>query len=274
MAEKLTVAALQQMKREGKKIAIAITYDYQMAQIMDRAGVEILTVGDSVGRNMWGMESHHEVTVDQMVLVCRAVARGVKRAVVNCDMPFGPVQEGADAAVKAAVRLVKEGHAEMVKLDNATGNLEAVRRIAGAGIPVWAQFGFSPQSTLGSSAFENPTAEMAREMREKILADARKLEEAGASMLDLTHVRDHSIYAEMAKSCHIPVLGGSTTAGPEADGRISGFTYRASALEGREPPGLGGEVARLIFQLTQGFVDDVHAARSFQRERGQVPTSQ
>lgn len=156
MAEKLTVTALQQMKREGKKIAIAIIYDYQMAQIMDRAGVEILTVGDSVGRNMWGMESHHEVTVDQMVLVCRAVARGVKRAVVNCDMPFGPVQEGADAAVKAAVRLVKEGHAEMVKLDNATGNLEAVRRIAGAGIPVWAQFGFSPQSTLGARHLRIP----------------------------------------------------------------------------------------------------------------------
>ena len=91
MAEKLTVAALQQMKRDGKKISAAITYDFQMAQIMDRAGFDLLTVGDSAGRNIWGQATHHEVTVDQMVLICLAVTRGVKRAVVNCDMPFGPV---------------------------------------------------------------------------------------------------------------------------------------------------------------------------------------
>ena len=130
MAEKLTVAALQQMKRDGKKISAAITYDFQMAQIMDRAGFDLLTVGDSAGRNIWGQATHHEVTVDQMVLICLAVSRGAKRAVVNCDMPFGPVQDGPDEAVKAAIRLVKEGHAEMVKVDNAIGNLEAVSRIA------------------------------------------------------------------------------------------------------------------------------------------------
>lgn len=263
MAEKFTVADLQEMKRQGKKISIAITYDFQMAQILDRAGMDLLTVGDSVGRSMWGQPTHHDVTVDQMILVCSAVARGAKRAVVSVDMPFGPVQEGVEAAVKAAVRLVKEGHAEMVKLDNAISNLEAVRRIAAAGIPVWPQFGFSPQSTLGSAAFANPTEEMANRMREKLLEDARVLEEAGASMLDLTHVKDHSIYAEIAKKARIPVVGGSTTAGPEADGRISGFTYRASAIEGRDPPGRGGDVARLIFRLAKQYVEDVHAGRSF-----------
>jgi 3-methyl-2-oxobutanoate hydroxymethyltransferase len=263
MAEKLTVADLQQMKRGGKKISVAITYDHQMAQILDRAGMDLLTVGDSVGRSMWGQPTHHDVTIDQMILVCSAVARGVKRALVSCDMPFGPVQEGADAAVKAAIRLVKEGHAEMVKLDNAASNLEAVRRIAGAGIPVWAQYGFSPQSTLGSSAFADSTEEMAKRMRDKILGDTRALEEAGASMLDLTHVKDHSIYAEACRTASIPVLGGSTTAGPEADGRISGFTYRASAIDGINPPGRGGDVARLIFQLARQYVEDVRAGRSF-----------
>jgi len=263
MAEKLTVAALQQMKRDRKKISAAITYDYQMAQIMDRAGVDLLTVGDSAGRNIWGQATHHDITVDQMVLICLAVTRGVKRAVVNCDMPFGPVQEGPDEAVRAAIRLVKEGHAEMVKLDNAIGNLEAVRRIAQGGIPVWTQFGFSPQSTLGSGAFDSSTEEMAKQMREKILNDAKALEEAGASMLDLTHVRDHSIYEEVARTASIPVLGGSSTAGPEADGRISGFTYRASAIDVDDGRGRGGEVARLIFKLAQKYVDDVRAARPF-----------
>lgn len=263
MAEKLTVADLQQMKREGKKITAAITYDYQMAQILDRAGMDLLTVGDSVGRNMWGQPTHHDITLDQMILVCSAVVRGVKRAVVSCDMPFGPVQEGVEEAVRAAVRLVKEGHAEMVKLDNATSNLEAVRRIAGAGIPVWTQFGFSPQSTLGSAAFADSTEEMAKRMRDQILSDAKALEEAGASMLDLTHVKDHSIYAEASKMAGIPVLGGSSTAGPEADGRISGFTYRAEAIDRADSPGRGGDVARLILQLAKQYIEDVRAARPF-----------
>ena len=261
MAEKLTVADLQQMKRDGKKISAAITYDYQMAQIMDHAGMDLLTVGDSVGRNMWGQATHHDVTVDQMIIACFAVTRGVKRAVVNCDMPFGPVQEGPEAAVKAAIRLVKEGHAEMVKLDNAVGNLEAVRRIAQGGIPVWTQFGFSPQSTLGAGSLDTSTEDMAKRLREQILKDARALEEAGASMLDLTHVRDHSIYEEVAKTAKIPVLGGSSTAGPEADGRISGFTYRATILHGGTVPGRGGEVAKLIHELAKKYVADVRAAR-------------
>ncbi len=263
MAEKLTIADLQQMKREKKKISAAITYDYQMAQIMDLAGVDLLTVGDSVGRNMWGQATHHDVTVEQMIIVCLAVTHGVKRAVVNCDMPFGPVQEGPEAAVRAAIRLVKEGHAEMVKLDNAANNLEAVRRIADGGIPVWTQFGFSPQSTLSAGSLDTSTEDMAKRMREKILGDAKALEDAGATMLDLTHVRDHSIYAEVAEKCRIPVLGGSSTAGPEADGRISGFTYRASYLQGGRIQGRGGEVAKLVLELAKKYVDDVRGARPF-----------
>jgi len=263
MAEKLTIAALQQMKRDGRKISAAITYDFQMAQIMDRAGIDLLTVGDSAGRNIWGQATHHEVTIDQMVLICLAVSRGAKRAVVSCDMPFGPVQDGPDEAVKAAIRLVKEGHAEMIKVDNAIGNLETVSRIARGGIPVWTQFGFSPQSTLGAGSLDTSTEEMAKRMRDQILNDAKALEEAGASMLDLTHVRDHSIYEEVARTARIPVLGGSSTAGPEADGRISGFTYRTAALDGDTGRGRGYEVARLIFQMAQQYVDDVQSARPF-----------
>ncbi|MBM2811871.1 MAG: 3-methyl-2-oxobutanoate hydroxymethyltransferase [Chloroflexi bacterium] len=257
---KLTVADLQQMKRDGKKIVATIVYDYQMAQIMDRAGVDLLTVGDSVGPNMWGQPTHFEVTVDQMILACSAVTRGAQRAVVNCDMPFGPLQESAEAAVRAAIRLVKEAHAEVIKVDNAPANLEAVKRIAGAGIPVWTQFGFSPQSSLANAAFDTATEETAKRYREKILRDALDLEEAGASMLDLTHVPDHSIYAEVVRTVKIPVLGGSSAAGPEADGRISGFTYRAAQID-RPGPGHGGDVAALIYKLAQQYVEDVRAAK-------------
>src|SRR5919202_3632393 len=117
MAEKVTVPTLQQMKRDGRRIAAAVAYDYQMAQILDRAGVDLISIGDSVGAAVWGQPTHFEVTVDQMVLVCLAVTRGAKRALVSCDVPFGPVQMGTAEAVRAAVRLMMESHAEKVKVD-------------------------------------------------------------------------------------------------------------------------------------------------------------
>src|SRR5713101_8256477 len=140
MEGKVTIPVLQQMKEDGRKIVGVVLYDYQMAQIADRAGVDIVSVGDSVGVNVWGHRSPLEVTVDQMVLVCQAVRRGVTHALVSCDVPFGPLQEGTDAAHRAAIRLVKEGGADMVKLAGASAFPEAVRALARAAVPVWAQF--------------------------------------------------------------------------------------------------------------------------------------
>src|SRR5438552_3986338 len=141
MDGKVTIPALQQMKHDGRKIVGVVVYDYQMAQIVDRAGVDIASVGDSVGVNLWGHKSEIEVTLDEMVLVCQAVRRGVSRALVSCDVPFAPLQEGTDAAVSAAVRLVKEGGADLVKVDTGASSIEAIRALTGAGIPVWAQLG-------------------------------------------------------------------------------------------------------------------------------------
>src|SRR5215212_7278257 len=107
------------MKRAGEKIVGVVVYDYQLAQIVDRAGVDIVSVGDSVGVNLWGHRDELQVTLDQMILVCQAVRRGVARALVSCDVPYGPVQEGVDAVVRAATRLVSEGGADLVKLDAA-----------------------------------------------------------------------------------------------------------------------------------------------------------
>jgi len=130
MESKVTVPMLQQMKRDGRKIVGVVAYDYQIAQIVDRAGVDIVSVGDSVGSNMWGQSNLLEVTMDQMVLACQAVRRGVKRALVSCDISFGPVQESTEEAVRAAVRLVKEGGADMVKLDAAADGTECSTRLA------------------------------------------------------------------------------------------------------------------------------------------------
>src|SRR5437879_1850005 len=140
MESKVTIPVLAQMKREARKCVGVVAWDYQIAQIADRAGVDIVSVGDSVGVNLWGHSNPLEVTMEEMIVVCKAVRRGVKRALVSCDFPFGPLQEGTDSAVCAAIRLVKEAGADIIKLDGAADFPEAVTALTRAGIPVWAQF--------------------------------------------------------------------------------------------------------------------------------------
>ena len=131
--DRITVAALQQMKRERRKIVGVVVYDVQMARIADRAGVDIVSVGDSVGVNMWGHQSERDVTLDEMLLACKAVRRGVSRAVVSCDLPAA-----VDDAVAAARVLATEGGAVMVKVET---DADTVQAIVGAGVAVWAQIG-------------------------------------------------------------------------------------------------------------------------------------
>src|ERR1700748_1633307 len=117
MAAKVTIPALLQMKRERQKIVGVVAWDYQIARLADRAGVDIISVGDTVGVNLWGHRTPLEVTLEEMIPVCSAVRRGTQRALVSCDFPFGPMQKGVDSAVRAAIRLVKETGADIIKLD-------------------------------------------------------------------------------------------------------------------------------------------------------------
>ena len=146
MPDKVTIAQLQQMKRDGKKIAGVVAWDTPMARIADRAGVDLVSVGDSVGVNLWGHDDPLQVTMDEMLVVCKAVRRGVTRALVSCDLPYGPAQDSPDAALRAAQRLVKDGGADMIKVDAAADFPDAVRALVKAGIPVFAQFGLTPQT--------------------------------------------------------------------------------------------------------------------------------
>ncbi len=223
----MTVPELQQMKRDGRRIAAVVVYDYQMAQVVDRAGVDLVSVGDSVGRVLWGQDSDLDVTLDQMILACRAVRRGVTRALVSCDCPFGPMQAGPAAAVEAATRLVREGGADMVKLDAASDHPDAVRAVVAAGIPVWAQFGLTPHTAAreGSAA--------AAASVDRLVSEARLLEAAGAAMLDFTHSGPSAGPAVVA-AVGIPVLGG-LGGGPWLDGRVRAIGnatgWLASALD-------------------------------------------
>src|ERR1700741_1693948 len=114
--EKVTIDLLQEMKRAGRKIVGVVVYDYPTAQIADRAGVDLISVGDSVGANLWGQSSESEVTLEELLVACKAVRRGTQRALVSCDLAQGPVSAGIASAVAAAQRLSKEGGADMVKV--------------------------------------------------------------------------------------------------------------------------------------------------------------
>src|SRR5258706_12068192 len=184
----VTLPALQQMKRDGRKIVGVVAWDYQIAQIADRAGVEIVSVGDSVGTNLWGRPDPLDVTMDEMAIVCKAVRRGVARALVSCDFPYGPLQAGADEAVAAAKRLVDECGADLVKVDAAADFPEAVRAIVRAGIPVFAHMGITPQTAskhgVDYATMLKGRTEVPAPMTQELVAEARLLEEGGVALID------------------------------------------------------------------------------------------
>jgi 3-methyl-2-oxobutanoate hydroxymethyltransferase len=261
----VTIPALQQMKREGQKSVGVVAWDYQIARIADRAGVDFVSVGDSVGVNLWGHATPLEVTVDEMLVVCKAVRRGVKRALVSCDLPYGPAQESPNSALRAATRLVKEGGADMIKVDAAADFPDAVRALVRAGIPVFAQFGLTPQTAikLGMpySAQNSPDAQATPEMAAKLVEDAKLLQDAGASLLDFTNSGPVA-GAAIVKAVSIPVIGGFG-GGPWLDGRVrlahTAIGYAEKWIDSKTET--YANVAKISLDAFTALIDDVRAAR-------------
>lgn len=257
----MTVAELQAMKRDRKKIVAVVVYDYQMAQIVDRAGVDIISVGDSVGANMWGQRSELEVTLEQMLVVCKGVRRGVDRALVSCDMPYGPLQEGPVAAVRAAEYLINEGGPDMLKLDAAAEFPEATHAISAAGCPVWAQFGITPHTAMRYSGTSKTVLELTEELKDQFVREATLLEEGGASLLDFTN-SGPAAGPLVTAAVSIPVLGG-LGGGPWLDGRVravgNAIGYTAAALD--DDVERYANVARLTLDAITTYAADVRAGR-------------
>jgi len=240
MEDKLTISALRQMKRDGRKIVGVVAWDTEIARIADRAGVDLISVGDSVGMNLWGHATDVEVTVDEMLICCKAVHRGVTRALVSCDIPDGPTQKGADAAVSAAVRFSKEGGADMVKV---LGDPGVVKAIVRAGVPVFAEF----------HGEERPVDELVEE--------ARRLEDAGASVLDFRHSGPLAGPA-VVRAVSIPVIGG-LGGGPWLDGRVrlahTAIGYAAKWIDSKTET--YGNAAQLSLTAFRALIDDVRSGR-------------
>jgi len=265
MTGKVTIPQLHRMKQKGEKIVGVVAWDYQMARIVDRADVEIISVGDTVGFNLWGQANPLEVTMDQMVTVAQAVRRGTERALVSCDFPYGPLQESADAALRAGLRLVKESGVDMIKLDGAADFPEAVTAMTRAGIPVWAQFGITPQTALQYgieySAMSDASAEVSPDMQDRLISEAKMLEEAGAVLLDFTN-SGPLVGPAVTAAVSIPVIGGFG-GGPWLDGRVrmahAAIGYGVKFLD--EDIETYANVAKITLDAISAFRDDVRAAR-------------
>lgn len=239
--ERVTVAALQRMKRDGTKIVGIVAYDYPTAQIADRAGVDLISVGDSVGANLWGQPTETEVTVEEILLACKAVSRGAQRALVSCDIPHGPVQAGTKAAVSAAIRLAKEGGAGMAKV---LGVPDTVRAIVAAGVPVYAEF---------HGGKDIPVADLVEQ--------AKRLEAAGAALLDFRHSGPEA-GAAVVRAVSIPVIGG-LGGGPWLDGRVrlahTAIGYGAKWIDSKAES--YANTARLSLDAFSALIADVRAGR-------------
>jgi 3-methyl-2-oxobutanoate hydroxymethyltransferase len=253
------------MKRDSKKSVGVVAWDYQIARIAERAGVDFVSVGDSVGVNLWGHSNPLEVTLEEILVCCKAVRRGVTRALVSCDVPFGPVQEGIDAALRAAIRLVKEGGADMVKVDAAADFPEAVKALTRAGIPVFAQFGLTPQTALKYgipySTQNSSGAQATAEAAAKLVEEAKMLEDAGAVALDFTNSGPVA-GAAVVKAVKIPVIGGFG-GGPWLDGRVrlahTAIGYGEKWLESKTET--YANVAKASLDAFSALIADVRAGR-------------
>ncbi len=212
---KTTILDMYKKKAEGKKITMLTAYDYPTAQIVDQAGIDMVLVGDSLGMVVQGLESTLPVTMDEMIYHTKMVARGTVSAMVVGDMPFLSYQAGRDDAVRNAGRFLKEAGAEAVKLEGGTQMAEAIRAIVAAGIPVMAHIGLTPQymHTLGGFKVQGKN----EAAREKILADARAVQEAGAFSVVL-EAMSASLAKEIQELLQIPTIG--IGAGPDCDGQV------------------------------------------------------
>ncbi len=213
--KRITVHVLQAMKSRGEKITMLTGYDYSMARILDAGGVEVILVGDSASNVMAGHETTLPITLDQMIYHAASVVRGVKKALVVVDLPFGYYQGSSRVALESAIRIMKESGAHAVKMEGGEEIAESVKRILSAGIPVMGHLGLTPQSIYKFGTYQVRAKE---EMEaEKLKHDAKLLEEIGCFAIVLEKI-PATLTKAVSESLHIPTIG--IGAGMHADGQV------------------------------------------------------
>lgn len=256
--KKMTPQELKEKKKRGEKIVRVVCYDYPMALLADRAGVDGILVGDSVGMVQLGMNGTTPVTMEEMIHHCKAVMRAVKYALVIGDLAFGYYETSSADAIRSACRLIKEGGVDAVKLEGGKGFAPTVKAIVDAGIPVVGHIGLTPQTAamIGGYKAQGKDAATAR----KLLEDARALEQAGAFMLTVECV-PYRVAKIMSEQLSIPVTG--CGAGPYVDGQtinmydILGLFDRFTPKHVKQYANLAGEILRVLETYKQEVKDGV-----------------
>ncbi|HEY4652132.1 MAG TPA: 3-methyl-2-oxobutanoate hydroxymethyltransferase [Pontibacter sp.] len=211
----ITTHQLQNMKERGEKISMLTAYDFSMATILDAAGVDVLLVGDSASNVMAGHETTLPITLDQMIYHAQSVVRGVKRAFVVVDMPFGSYQGNSSEALRSAIRIMKESGAHGIKLEGGAEIKESITRILSAGVPVMGHLGLTPQSIYKFGTYTVRAKEEAE--AQKLIEDAQLLQELGCFAIVLEKIPS-ALAKRVAEALQIPIIG--IGAGPHVDGQV------------------------------------------------------
>lgn len=251
---KVTTHRLWEMKQRGEKISMLTSYDYTMAQIVDNAGMDVILVGDSASNVMAGNVTTLPITLDQMIYHGKSVVKGVKRALVVVDMPFGSYQGNLYEGLASAIRIMKESHADAIKLEGGEEIIDTVKRIIASGIPVMGHLGLMPQSInkYGTYTVRGKSDDEA----EKLVRDAHLLEEAGCFALVLEKI-PASLAERVAKELSIPVIG--IGAGGHVDGQVLVAQDMLGMNNGFSPRFLRryADLHTIITNALQQYINDV-----------------
>lgn len=251
---KVTTRRLSEMKQRGEKISMLTAYDYSSAKILDEAGIDVLLVGDSASNVMAGNMTTLPITLDQMIYHAKSVMKGTRRALVVCDMPFGTYQGNPIEALNSAVRIMKESHAEAVKIEGGSEIRESIERILSAGIPVMGHLGLTPQSINKFGTYNVRAREEAE--ANKLIEDAKMLEEIGCFGVVLEKI-PAALAERVAKEISIPVIG--IGAGGGVDGQVLVMHDMLGINKGFSPRFLRryADIAGVMTEAVQNYIADV-----------------
>ena len=262
---KVTTHRLIEMKQRGEKISMLTAYDYSMAKLIDQAGMDVILVGDSASNVMAGNVTTLPITLDQMIYHGKSVRKAVNRALVVVDLPFGTYQGNSKEALASAIRVMKETHADCIKLEGGAEVRESIERILCAGIPIMGHLGLTPQSINKFGTYTVRAREEAE--ANKLIEDAHLLEEIGCFALVLEKI-PAELAARVASELTIPVIG--IGAGGGVDGQVLVMHDMLGINQGFSPrflrryANLGEEITRAV----QAYIEDVKS-QDFPNEKEQ-----
>ena len=262
---KVTTHRLIEMKQRGEKISMLTAYDYSMAQLIDQAGMDVILVGDSASNVMAGNVTTLPITLDQMIYHGKSVVKAVKRALVVVDLPFGTYQGNSKEALASAIRVMKETHADCIKLEGGSEIRESIERILCAGIPVMGHLGLTPQSINKFGTYTVRAREEAE--AKKLIADAHLLEEIGCFAIVLEKI-PATLAERVASELTIPIIG--IGAGGGVDGQVLVMHDMLGINQGFSPRFLRryANLAEDITRAVQTYIEDVKT-QDFPNEKEQ-----